>query len=686
MSRILIYIFTFLFAALSFSSCQMEEENNNLPHGADSEVFFSLNIPQIATDITRAISEANEQTVETIDILAFDAVSDKFLYHVTGTVTDAQKIKAKVQRITGKEQRFVFLINARSALTIPTEGADREAVLEGITLSLNAGTGWTANSGSDYTSLPMWGTIDLTIPEGGLTAEPLTTVNLYRSLARIQLKVDEGVSSFTLNNVYLYRSNLSGRIAPANGKIDGVSLPNSVSAADNDHPIPYSVPTGNVLERSIYTFERANKGKSKDAVACLVVEGEYNDIPCFYRIDFRKENDYIDFIRNYSYTLTITAVTCVGYDSATEALNGASTGIEGTLQEWNSDGLVSIAVGEYYLSVDKNEFELDYRKVNEEYRAYTAQLVIKTNYSGGWKIIENFPDEHWLDFSPKFGEKNEEGTIMQLIISVNEGEERTESFIVKAGTMMLPITVKQKKIPDNTFLKEITIHTRDSKNVLTYDDISSRYVFTLKKPTGTLYAMYPEECVVENIKWEYVQGAAYFTIKNSPPVTARGENVTLEVANPLLSSKTLQIEAISSYGKSQRVKIVFDIPVENVELSAVGKIFTGNDGVFEFKIKPETFTTYFACSINMNCKPIGSFISTSKITDISNSFSSDTQGITILHSDCSALQDQPALCYSFKIPANTPVGKTVDLDVSFKVNGTVYGTLTKNFTIRLITE
>lgn len=519
MIRRLIYMCAFLFAALGFYGCQAEDGGNSSPQGEDGEVFFSLNIPPVSADITRALSVADEQTINTIDILAFDASSDKFTYHVTGTVvsgagTATQGIKAKVQR--GDGQRFVFLINASSVLTIPTKGDDRETVLAGITFSLTPGVGWKAYG--TYDPLPMWGTVDINIPSGGLASGP--TVNLYRSVSRIQ--VINSAGNFTLSKVHLYRANLSGRVAPIDGKTNGISLPvGGVTANDDDHPISYSV-SGNALERSIYTFERENKGKDKDEVACLVLEGTYASKTYFYRIDFFKSGNYLDFIRNYSYTLTIANVKGIGYDSKEEALNGETMMVDANVQEWNPDDLTNVTIGQYYLGINKNYFEFEYPAVTAATDG--SQLVIKTNYPEGWTIdTSHFPADHWLKLDKDEGDANATtGEVVQLTMDANAGEERTESFVVKAGVISLPVTVKQG-ITSVIKPTGITITSIDSQ----YDAGTKVLSLSGSGTTGTLIAtISPGNSTIKTVSWEIddpsttkIDGSATATSNSGDEVT-----------------------------------------------------------------------------------------------------------------------------------------------------------------------
>lgn len=555
MNRRLNLIYVFSLFLLSFYGCQAENENSSSFPKEDDMVSFSLNISSASTDITRSISEDNERTIETIDILAFDATSDEFTYHVTGTVTAGattatQNVEANVQ--CGDNQRFVFLINARGAFTTPEVGDDRETVLKDILLSLSEGNGWNAASGSNYTALPMWGTIDLDIPTGGLSTTP--EVDLYRSVARIE--VINNASNFDLTGVYLYRSNLSGRVAPANSKTNEVSLPDNVGTADDDHPVVYDVTGNTLLQRSIYTFERENKDGNKDNVACLVLKGIYdNETTYFYRVDFFKDGNYLDLIRNYSYTLTITNVKDTGYDDEKKALNGEPMLIEGNIQ-WTPDNLI-LNIGQYYLGVNKHYLEFESPAVIND-----NKLVVRTNHPDGWEIVRETP-QPWLSLDKTEGEATA-GEEVPLTLDANPGLERSETFTVKAGEMAFPVTVTQKP----SF--KIVIASNDPN----YDSSTEVLYLLGANATGTLYAKLltengNEPTESQSVRWE-IDNKLYAEITSSS-YTYKSNYTNQDMSFSVVRCGEVIIRAIATLENGTKTtataKIVVDVPMEKLGIA-----------------------------------------------------------------------------------------------------------------------
>ena len=77
-----------LVAAFSLSSCVKEPDGALVPRG-DDEVVMSLNttIPLVATPETRALSNANEQALSQVKVIAFNA-SNQYLYVRDGVVSN----------------------------------------------------------------------------------------------------------------------------------------------------------------------------------------------------------------------------------------------------------------------------------------------------------------------------------------------------------------------------------------------------------------------------------------------------------------------------------------------------------------------------------------------------------------------------------------------------------------------
>jgi hypothetical protein len=132
----------FLLAALVMfaGACvvNVEDEGETLPVPVDGEegrtVTLSITVPGPAG--SRAMETTLEEAVEAIDVLLFDATTDKFRYRALGTKPDAAN-SFSVRLPTGK-WTVVLLANAREALagiapaTLHDPGTGtREEVLNG---------------------------------------------------------------------------------------------------------------------------------------------------------------------------------------------------------------------------------------------------------------------------------------------------------------------------------------------------------------------------------------------------------------------------------------------------------------------------------------------------------------------------------------------------------------------------
>lgn len=174
------------------TSCSDASNTDQDIAGDEVLVNFQLNTPY-AFNQTRSIGENSEETIHSVDILAFKILDNKevFDYHVKGN-KDKNGYKA-VLKIKSYEQRFVLVTNAASeTLNLvnehSTEGMEREEMLQNLVVSINDGDKWNTTNDRDYKPLPMYGESDI------ITINKHTsfigTIDVTRMVSRINVELD----------------------------------------------------------------------------------------------------------------------------------------------------------------------------------------------------------------------------------------------------------------------------------------------------------------------------------------------------------------------------------------------------------------------------------------------------------------------------------------------------------------
>lgn len=313
--------------------------------------------------------------------------------------------------------------------------------------------------------IPMWGKVG----NVSLNREHNeATLDLYRAVAKMGVRVDDGCSTFTLKKVYVYYDNNSGYCAAPNETPDAdehiqytaPDVPDGASQFAIDKPQVYDV-TGNITMEQIYLSEVANKGN--DHPMKVVVGGVYsgeglvqgNDLS-YYRIDMEDTYDEaagkdnpegpmsaFDIIRNHSYIFNITDVDHPGTPTPDKALDSDVAKLKVEIQRYTDEPMRGLP-DQYTLTTDKSVIQF------ESSEDITAKpLDITTDHLLGWTIEpidEGGEIPGWLVIDRKSGE-NGKTTIRVKPDNVNHSITREARFYVCAGKIKKEITVIQPQPP-----------------------------------------------------------------------------------------------------------------------------------------------------------------------------------------------------------------------------------------------
>lgn len=440
----------FLLLILS-ASCSEEDWNMDIDDGHEY-ITFTVSAPYNSVP-TYAMTEKSENTIETIDVLAFrvEAGEELYSYRASGKeIKDGANNSQKEFTVSLKKDddiyyRFVIIANAAKELDeLPQAQSATKNQLLARLLSKNS-TQWNATSASDFSPIPMWGeTKDLKkITEG---VKKITDITLLRSLVALDVVVTSSAQSdFVLKEVYLYNRKTRGRIVPIASHFDANVLKVTAASMPLDTPsdpltiwagLKYTSISGTELKKTIYTYEAPAVGVNDALEAtCLVIGGLYKSSMAYYRLDFFEKDlkgdflGYLDLLRNHKYTLNITTVTDEGYETPDEAFFGKKLGMTAEVEAWNMSDMAEVVVDEeYFLRISKGLFDLNSL-------IFYGAVTIQTDHPKGWQVSTN---NSWITIT------NKTASSFNFIVNQNStGSTRVGEILIKAGNLTNKIKINQ---------------------------------------------------------------------------------------------------------------------------------------------------------------------------------------------------------------------------------------------------
>lgn len=411
------------------------------------EVRLKLQVPGLsksrANDGTRAVNESVESTVNDLYILVFKNKTEKetddtFEYYAKAEKAgDVENWSAMLQA-QDYAQNFIVVANAEGTandmLVQAIEGIEKGATkttvkqtLQVVLTTTEQNSGFNATSAEDHSPFTMCGQTAPTVIKAG--GNNVLTVNLYRIMARVQVyfgdKAGSGVSKFVAETVRLCNFNDRAQVIPEElgMVVTKPSIPEGTNRCPGD--AVYTV-TENKLQCSAYLFETAQPGDTEEDAhlnrPCLIIGGKYDGSKntTYYRVDLKKDKEYLDVLRNHSYEVTVTGVGSAGHGSYDEALAAkAENDISTSLIVWDETEVGNIDFdGNNYLGVGTMEFTVG---------KGGATLIQKLTSNQGWTATllteDGTDDPGWVRFTES-GENTTSG---------NGGENTQDvSFIVDA--------------------------------------------------------------------------------------------------------------------------------------------------------------------------------------------------------------------------------------------------------------
>lgn len=462
------YIFTLFFLQAIIAACTDSEIYDSPDNGTASSIKIILNIP-VDNGKTRGLIYGpdedpidGESVIKDVHALAFDKSSGKYLGKLQSYMSDGSLIsKIEVNEIGLNELTIVVLTNLGSL----ENGNELISQINALAKDKITKTEVLKSLKYTFTSqwvltdrpLPMWGETDVT-PIKESTA--IETINLYRSISKINVVVnngngrtdENGIEVFKLKSVRVYYARTSGLTGSLHAPVvneeggsntiihpsipEGVDyFPRHDKEQENNLLFEEKTEGGSyAIENKIYVPE--SDQTNTEEPMCLVVGGYYmgSTQETYYRVDFKQGNKGTEFynaIRNHIYTFNINNVTRPGTDEPDPALDHVVVGMDVSIKDWTTEWMRGIG-GQYTLEVEAGGLFL------ESTNTRGNELWVKSTHNNGWNISDQSGD--WFTVVPK----TDKSGVILTANRENFGGQRRGSFVITSGNLSKVIMVRQK--------------------------------------------------------------------------------------------------------------------------------------------------------------------------------------------------------------------------------------------------
>jgi|GEM_PF-2228936 len=364
-----VYLYTTLILLLS---CRKTNDFVAPTKPNEQQVTLRLLMPQQGGKMsTYAIGEVNQNSIYTLDVLAFKVADDgreHYAYHKRAVLLspneEATAVNFHVDLPKSTDNfRFVLVANAAAQLQTALSGlaanAEKETLLSRIEYSIS--TKWNAASPASFTPLPMWG--ESVVVAGINSNTQKFSVAMLRSLAAIDVKVS--ASDFVMTQVYVYNMANKGRVSP---------IPANYRTDEHRVTAP-SIPTGTLrlaaqqytpgpggLAGEIFLFEsQAPTNTGEPTATALVIAGKYagSNTVTYYRVELTDNQDkLLPILRNHRYVVDITKVHGAGLSTPDQASTSKPLDMTVQVTDWTNADLSEGNMPLQYLRVSTTKAEL----------------------------------------------------------------------------------------------------------------------------------------------------------------------------------------------------------------------------------------------------------------------------------------------------------------------------------------
>lgn len=648
-----------LTGSVLLGSCINEKLDDITPSYPDSKVTISLSLPKggaksastyaDTTDGT-VVGTVAENKVDEIDVLAFvpdNSNPSKWAYAYKAVGQGIKEIESEnnskkeftvtLQKKTAN-QMLVILANAHKeieALGYIALNSDKNALLERLisVADINNANKWDVS-----TAFPMWGEKEALIDDN---VETIEEVPMLRATARVDIALSDALyasGKFILNEIYVYKSNNQGAIAPYSGNypddkksVTKASIPTGTEAVRLLYELNKvtGVPVKQTFEQNIYIYE-AIAAPSKLKATALVIGGKYNGVQGYYRVDFMNKDhtQYLAILRNHLYKFNINDVNGPGQDNPDDAYNVQTVNMQVNVTGWNGYDESVVFDDTYYISFKPG------REYTFTASASSQTVEITTDYPDGFtftqltKIVNGVEvtvtdqTTNWFKISEGLNTPlGKDGNVKPVAISVDanpDSSPRVGYIYVKSGRIETKIKITQEKfavpvIPYFKILKEsleidnLLFAARSGTQpeaqtfILKWGLPSGSSSTKLVKIEQTGYTLFPNGAGT-NVP---ASGITYYVSPTSTTITPPAMNTAeLPVDNPLAPKEsvlTFTMTPESGDPITKTLKLTQVIPAISIEGLAKTYVLDGSN--YHFRVRCNVPWTISKISENIGLVP-----------------------------------------------------------------------------------
>lgn len=372
-----IYYYISLLTILLVTSCQQQEIVSEAPALKSGEYRFTVNIPEPRI-ATRAMGDMPATDLP-LHVLVFDA-NGFFVANQTATVNsfDGTQGTYTVQLPPSDTERVLHFVlgNVEFGDYVPDDS--EASIFSQLTVT----------NGTDA----YWQRITVNNIQDGMT---LPEVTLVRNFAKIV--VSEELEQLEVLGYAIVRETTEGTVAPYAGTDEALgtkggfatfNLPaeqegtvyeqftslNPGFGGNNAGSVDETVPQeADFTNTPKYVYERNQDEASRPAF--VLVRAQYNGGAYYYKLDLVETDQstyittYLNLYRNFQYTIRITSVSGVGYDTPQEAIDAVASNNIGASVEVSEVNTIQDGKNELYVSeTDLLVVTSDVVTIDYEYR------------------------------------------------------------------------------------------------------------------------------------------------------------------------------------------------------------------------------------------------------------------------------------------------------------------------------
>lgn len=462
-------------ACLAFLLHSCSADENFRPVDTSDLTSITMQVRSAGIPVTRAGGDGSvtrETRIDNLSVLVFrnDNGNETFAYKanvrdITYTGQGLYELTVRLRKSMDNEAYSLVLI-ANHALTSSmanAAGTPKATMLNGFTFDSNL-------SGGNYTwyntadkAFPMWGETE---PKTINELTEFNVVPLLRAIAKIDIGFNYTIHNdgseqsaellkndepYSLESLYLYRSNNQGRVVPdassvsgSNGNI-GVTAPSLVTGSAFNQPVLFEgLSTTKTVKETIYLAESAaGLPKDTESTTSLVLGIKHSSFSNtssgsetntrYFRADIQNEGETSTraILRNHRYVVGIRGIKGEGSETPDEADKGSVEGkINVTITDW-------VFIDPDLTVNGEQQFSISQRNVELKNAGDSHTLIFDTNLPAGRVRLDTSELTSAftvvLDFSTK-----------RITVTANtSGTSIEETFHILAGEMKIAVTIRQ---------------------------------------------------------------------------------------------------------------------------------------------------------------------------------------------------------------------------------------------------